>query len=69
VWKSFVEFKQNNLLYKCCVIDTDFGVGVIKNNLNPFYSTPLIDMDYQKFNSNRKELLNLITWDEFKATY
>jgi hypothetical protein len=69
VWKSFVEFKQNNLLYKCCVIDTDFGVGVIKNNPNPIYSTPSIDMDYQTFDSNRKQYLNLITWDEFKATY
>ena len=69
VWKSFVEFKQNNLLYECCVIDTDFGVGVIKNNPNPFHSTPLIDMDYQTFNSDRKKYLNLLTWDEFKTTY
>jgi hypothetical protein len=69
VWKSFVEFKQNNLLYECCVIDTDFGVGVIKNNFNLINSKPLIDMDYQTFDSNRKKYLNLITWDEFKATY
>jgi len=69
VWKSFVEFKQNNLFYECCVIDTDFGVGVIKNNQHPFNSTPLIDMDYQTFDSNRKNYLNLITWDEFKSTY
>jgi hypothetical protein len=69
VWKSFVEFKQNNPLYECCVIDTDFGVGFIKNNLTPFYSTPLIDIDYQTFDFNRKKYLNLITWDEFKTTY
>jgi hypothetical protein len=69
VWRSFVEFKQNNPLHECCVIDTDFGVGVIKNNSNRFYTTPLIDMSYQIFDSNRKQLLNLITWDEFKATY
>jgi hypothetical protein len=69
VWKAFVEFKQNNLFYECCVIDTDFGVGVIKNNVNPIYSTPLIDMDYQTFDNNRKRLLNLVTWDEFKTTH
>lgn len=69
VWKSFVEFKQNNPMFECCVIDTDFGVGVIKNNPNPTIATPLIDMDYQTFNSDRKKYLNLITWDEFKATY
>jgi hypothetical protein len=69
VWKSFVEFKQNNSNFECCVIDTDFGVGVIKNNPNPFYSTPLIDIDYQTFDSDRKKYLNLITWNEFKTTY
>jgi len=69
VWKSFVEFKQNNPLYECCVIDTDFGVGVIKNNLNPPHKTHLIDMNYQTFDSNRKKYLNLLTWDEFKTTH
>jgi hypothetical protein len=69
VWKSFVEFKQNNPNFECCVVDTDFGVGFIKNNGKPFISTPLLDIDYQTFNSNRKKYLNLITWDEFKTTY
>ena len=69
VWKAFVEFKQNNVNYECCVIDTDFGVGVIKNNGTPPQSTPLIDIDYQTFDSNRKNYLNLITWDEFKRTF
>ena len=32
-------------------------------------TTPLIDMDYQTFDPNRKKYLNLITWDEFKTTY
>jgi hypothetical protein len=32
-------------------------------------STQLIDMDYQTFDSDRKKYLNLLTWDEFKATY
>jgi hypothetical protein len=69
VWRAFVEFKQNNPDYKCCVVDTDFGVGVIKNSPNSFNSTPLIDMDYQTFDSNRKNHLNLITWDEFKTNH
>jgi len=69
VWKAFVEFKQNNPIFECCVIDTDFGVGVIKNNGKSFMTLPLINMDYQTFDSNKKEYLNLITWDEFKTTY
>jgi len=69
VWKAFVEFKQNNPLFKCCVIDTDFGVGFIRNNQTSFNSTPLLNIDYFTFDGNRKEYLNLITWDEFKNTY
>jgi hypothetical protein len=69
VWKAFVEFKQNNPNFECCVVDTDFGVGFIKNNGESFNSTPLLNMDYQTFDSDRKKYLNLITWDEFKTTY
>jgi hypothetical protein len=69
VWKAFVEFKQNNSHYDCCVVDIDFGIGVIKNNSNLFNSIPLINMDYQTFNSSRKDHLNLITWNEFKTNY
>ena len=68
VWKSFVKFKTTYPSLKSCVVDTDFGVGVIqngtKNNSGTFAVT-----DYQQFDKNRKKLLNLITWDEFKATY
>jgi hypothetical protein len=68
-WKSFVKFKLNNPDFKCCVIDTDFGVGVIKNNdyKSRFDTYSTIHWDY--LNENRKQLLNLISYDEFKATY
>jgi hypothetical protein len=67
-WKAFVDFKSNNPSYKCCVVDTDFGVGVIHNNGNEYKIENRID-DWDYFNSNRKELLNLISTDEFKTTY
>jgi hypothetical protein len=70
VWKSFVEFRKNNPNFECGVIDTDFGVGFIKNNNNILYNSDVIlDIDYYTFDSDRKKYLNLITWDEFKATY
>jgi hypothetical protein len=67
-WKAFVDFKLNNPTYNCCVVDTDFGVGFIQNNGNGYKIENQIN-DWAYFNSNRKKLLNLITWDEFKATY
>ena len=68
-WKAFVDFKYNHPLYKCCVIDTDFGVGVIQNNSKERNSLNLNIWSWDKFNNHRKELLNLITWDEFKTNY
>lgn len=68
VWKAFIDFSINNPSYQCNVVDTDFGVGVIKTSGNNYkLKNKINDWDY--FNNNRKELLNLITWDEFKTNY
>jgi len=73
VWKAFVTFRFKYPNFKTCVIDMDFGIGVIQNCSDyrgP--SIPEIEMQIQEwgyFNENKKELLNLITWDEFKTTY
>jgi hypothetical protein len=68
VWKAFVDFKAHYPKMECSVIDTDFGVGVIKvGERIVTFQDNIWTWDY--FNNNRKTLLNLITWDEFKATY
>jgi hypothetical protein len=67
-WKAFVNFKAHNPDFKCCVVDTDFGVGVIQK-INNLHSTKIKEWEYDLFDSNRKQLLNLISYDEFKATY
>lgn len=68
VWKAFIDFKTHYPKMECSVIDTDFGVGVIKVGEKVITLQDNI-WTWEHFNSNRKELLNLITWDEFKATY
>jgi len=67
-WRAFVQFKIDNPSFKCCVVDTDFGVGVIQNNGNESVFNEF-NISWNEFDENRKELLNLITWDEFKAAY
>jgi hypothetical protein len=68
-WKAFVGFKMDNKDFKCCVIDTDFGIGVIQNTTyQPKFSLHST-LHWNHLNEDRKQLLNLITWDEFKATY
>jgi hypothetical protein len=68
VWKAFVNFKTYQSKIKCCVVDTDFGVGVIKveEHISDFQSKI---WEWEYFINNKKELLNLITWDEFKTAY
>jgi hypothetical protein len=67
-WRAFVQFKIDNPSFKCCVVDTDFGVGFIQNNNSePVFNE--FNVSWNEFDENKKELLNLITWDEFKATY
>ena len=67
-WKAFVAFKGQYPGMQSCVVDTDYGVGVIrvsdlsskKDFLVPYWET---------FDKNRKHYLNLIHWEEFKALY
>lgn len=68
VWKAFVDFKSHYHMMECCVVDTDFGVGVIKVG-EPVCTLQNNIWGWDYFDSNRKQLLNLITWDEFKTTY
>lgn len=66
-WKAFLKCRFNSGLYSCC-IDTDWGVGILSkkhplgksiDNTNPFY-------EYKVFDKNRKQSLNLISFDELK---
>jgi len=69
VWKAFVDFKINNPLYPSYVIDTDFGVGIIQN-ISSIKSTFINnDISWDQFNNNKKQLLNLMSWEEFKIQY
>lgn len=68
VWKAYVSFKKFNPDVKCCVIDTDFGVGVIQITNKQIINKNYL-INWEEFNSNKKELLNLISWNDFKATY
>lgn len=64
-WKAFYKFRHTRPDLAMWCVNDDYGVGIIQrgsNGLapadNPFY-------EYQKFNSKRKEYLNLITPEEF----
>lgn len=68
VWKFAVAMKGYDEL-PCYTVDIDNGCGVFRNTGKEWLQ-PLLwitEMSWSHFNKNRKELLNLITWDEFIA--
>jgi hypothetical protein len=63
-WKSFYHLRTTRSDLSMCVVNTDYGIGIIRRgsqelvyNNNPFY-------DYNIFDSNRKQHLNLIECSE-----
>lgn len=67
VWKAFLKWRKNKLFGSCCV-DCDFGIGVISKRLaNNNIQVPDDEFyDFIYFSKNRKKLLNLISFKEFK---
>lgn len=66
-WKAFLKYRFDESVHSCCV-DSDWGVGIITKShpigdaipiQNPFY-------EYNVLDNNRKELLNLVSFDSLK---
>lgn len=72
VWKTIVKFRSSDYAYKyeCNVVDTDWGVGIIRVNKN---NKPIINdntyYSYNKFNKKRDYYLGLISIQEFYRDY
>lgn len=67
-WKAFFKFRQLNGLFSCC-IDSDWGIGIISKRLNLGTPSQVKNpyFEYNLFDENRKESLNLISYEEFKT--
>lgn len=59
-WKAFVTLRSNRRDLEMYVIDTDFGVGVIKRGNQQTISIPS-ELTYEYLELNREMLLNLKT--------
>lgn len=66
-WKAFFNYRKRQDIYSCC-IDTDWGVGIISKKIK-LGEPSKISNEYYEFNvfeKNRKESLNLISFEDFK---
>jgi hypothetical protein len=63
-WKAFVQLRQERNDLEMFVVNTDYGCGVIrKGQQAPLQITE--EINFENFNQNRKEWLNLIEVSEF----
>ena len=66
-WKSFFKNRKRTDIFSCC-IDTDWGVGIISKTKNLGLPTTINNefYEYKILEENRKESLNLISFEELK---
>lgn len=67
VWKSIVKLRYTNPHLEINVVDADWGVGIVRlGNQELYNKVPLEQsLNYDYFNQNREELLNIISVEEF----
>lgn len=63
-WKAFVKLRSERQDLEMFVIDTDWGIGIIKRGNQDTIVLPY-QIDFSYFEKNKIELLNLITVDSF----
>lgn len=72
-YRSIVKLRCNEPNLRMCVVDTDWGCGVIDplgtQNLYEGFSVDELVEDFNLFDENRKSVLNLISVDEFFNTW
>jgi len=66
-WKAWVRLKSERNDLEMYVVDTDHGCGVIRMGNQKLIDLPkdAYDLDFEYLENNRKELLNLISVDDF----
>lgn len=67
-WKAFVELKQTRPDLEMSVVDIDYGCGIIKKGQQKLLNITQ-ELTFKNFVTNKKEWLNLISFDEFMKQY
>lgn len=71
VYRAFIRFKTLHPGFDMSVVDTHYGIGIIPNTTNnhQIKMENIKECEYEFFDLNRKEILNLISVDEFYEKY
>lgn len=70
VWKSFVKLRCSRTDLEMMVVDADWGCGIVRRGKQSLYKNdPQLQLEYEYFNIYRKEILNLISIEQFEKKY
>lgn len=66
-WKAFLKWRFNANIQSCC-IDSDWGVGILSkwHKIGPSIKQTNCFYEFSDLIANRKEYLNLLTFEDFK---
>lgn len=64
-WKAWVRLRSSRKDLSMFVVDTDFGVGIIKKGKQKCLSLGDLSLNYNNLEANRTEWLNLISIQKF----
>lgn len=64
-WKAWVKIRSRNPNINMCVVDTDYGCGIIKKGKQELLDLEGLKITWYNFKRNRKKWLNLISVEEF----
>lgn len=65
-WRAFVKLRVERDDLRMHVVDTDYGIGLIKKGKQIMLTKDCLDYSYNLFDKYRKDLLNLISVNEFE---
>ena len=70
VWKSIVNLRCNRPDLEVCVVDTDWGLGVVRKGTQNCLTEKMSKyLDWNYFSNNREEILNMISVEQFFSKY
>jgi len=68
VWRAFVGFRLSNINIDSWTIDTDYGIGIIKNDISKDINDFIpVDISYSEFEKNKQFLLRIISTQNLES--
>ena len=71
VWRSLVKVRCTREDLTTCVVDSDWGCGIIQQKISKVFNDISLDecLKWETFDKNRRNILNLISLQQFLALY